>query len=175
MSYTKIESKGKKVKELTDVITPLQWFNLSVLAGSMSNVLASEFIESVIKALCIVCLDLGIAPSGRVKLEETKFIGYIDVRWVTEALFCVTIMHSDDDIKVMDAKKKGRSKDIPDHDANRMEFGVENGYLPGAIICNGIFGNTIDSAGEFMGKLIDEAVVSEVYNSLVVTNAMSKE
>lgn len=175
MSYTKIESKGKKIKDLTDVITPLQWFNLSVLAGSMSNVLASEFIESVIKALCIVCLDLGIAPSGRVKLEETKFIGYIDVRWVTEALFCVDIQPSEDDDKLTSAKKSGRSKEIPDHDDNRTNFGVENGYLAGAIICNGIFGSTIDSGGKFMGMLTDEVVVSEVYNTLVVTNAMSKE
>ena len=60
----------------------------------------------------------------------------------------------------------------------RMDYGIRDGYLPGAMIANAIYGSTRADAESFMEAVTEEDVLdnmAEAMGLLVVSNSMSAE
>lgn len=173
----------KKLNDIDDVISPIQWFNLVCLASSMSNKQqASVFISDVLSGIVSVCLILGLAPSASIldseKLEkgQKSITKFADTKWALTPLMCVPTTYDDNYKNLWKEKERRKITEvpIPDMDA-RIETGVIKGYLAGAILLNGIFGQNIKERDDFMQHVTDGTIVEEVISNILDANIAVKE
>ena len=174
---------GKKLNDIDDVISPIQWFNLVCLASSMSNKQqASVFISDFLSGIVSVCLILGLAPSAAIldseKLEkgQKSITRFIDTKWALTPLICVPTTYDDNYEALRKEMQKREVTEISISDMDeRMDTGIKKGYLAGAIILNGIFGQNIKERDSFMQHVTDGAIVEEVISNILDANIAVKE
>lgn len=169
--YTKILKGNKKVKDIDDIITPLQWFNIACLACGLDRQVSANFISSIVDGICLVAADMGITSVGDITYGG-NVAGLIDSRFVTEALFCVTIpQNSQYDELMKRVEQAGRTGgNYKQYEGNdRDEFGVQNGYLAGAIVMDAILGDLLapEDRADFLSKIIDGDTLKMVGDELV--------
>lgn len=169
--YTKILKGNKKVKDIDDIITPLQWFNIACLACGLDRQVSANFISSIVDGICLVAADMGITSVGDITYGG-NVAGLIDSRFVTEALFCVTIpQDSQYDELMKRVEQAGRTGgNYKQYEGNdRDEFGVQNGYLAGAIVMDAILGDLLapEDRADFLSKIIDGDTLKMVGDELV--------
>lgn len=169
--YTKILKGNKKVKDIDDIITPLQWFNIACLACGLGRQVSANFISSIVDGICLVAADMGITSVGDITYGG-NVAGLIDSRFVTEALFCVTIPQNSQYKELMKrVEQAGRTGgNYKQYEGNdRDEFGVQNGYLAGAIVMDAILGDLLapEDKADFLSKIIDGDTLKMVGDELV--------
>nr|DAT54286.1 MAG TPA: Sigma-54 interaction domain [Caudoviricetes sp.] len=190
----KLEGK-KQIKEVSDVVTPLQWFNIMSFASTFEDkVPATEFIRIILSGINMVLVEHGVTPAyfltrkaseeelsriyndGAKKREGESQFAYFDKRWVYNYLMCTGYARDNDDKNFLEMRDDIEGAD--DSTEMRMDYGIRDGYLPGAMIANAIYGSTRADAESFMEAVTEEDVLdnmAEAMGLLVVSNSMSAE
>lgn len=169
--YTKILKEDKKVKDIDDIITPLQWFNIACLACGLDRQVSANFISAIVDGICLVAADLGIISVGDI-VYGGNVAGVIDTRFVLEYLFCIIIPENSKYNELMDRVEKSGGRTGGDYkqytNKDRDDLGVMNGYLAGAIVMDAILGDLLapEDKADFMSKVIDGNTLKMVSNEL---------